>query len=170
LRLFEEADAPEVYGVVAANRDDLSEWLPWPPAQTLERTLAFIRLSRRQLADNQGFQAAITDQVRIVGTIGYHRVDWQNRSTSIGYWIAPQSRGRGIVTLAVRALTDHAFEAWKLNRVEIRAAVGNTRSRAIPKRLGFSEEGILRQAELIGERYVDHAVYAMLASDWREDS
>ena len=54
-----------------------------------------------------------------------------------------------------------------LNRVEIRAAPENRRSRAIPERLGFTEEGTLRQAERVGERYLDSAVYAMLAEDWK---
>jgi ribosomal-protein-serine acetyltransferase len=56
---------------------------------------------------------------------------------------------------------------WKLNRVEIRAAVANERSRAIPRRLGFTEEGVLRQAERVGDRFVDHVLYAMLAEDWQ---
>jgi len=71
------------------------------------------------------------------------------------------------MTEAVRALVEYAFDAWKLNRVEIRAAVGNAKSRAIPERLGFMEEGLLREAERIGVRYEDLVVYAMLAKDWR---
>jgi RimJ/RimL family protein N-acetyltransferase len=94
-------------------------------------------------------------------------VDWANRATSIGYWIAESSQGRGTVTEAVRALTKHAFEVWKLNRVEIRAATGNTRSAAIPLRLGYVQEGVLRQVERHGETYEDLAVYSMLATDWK---
>jgi len=68
------------------------------------------------------------------------------------------------MTEAVRVLTDHALSSWELNRVEIRAAVENTPSRAIPERLGFVEEGLLRGAERVGERQLDLVVYAMLAS------
>ena len=165
LRLLEEADADELYAVVDANREFLARWMPWAASTTLEGTLEFIRASRRQLADNQGFQVAIVDDGRIVGVLGFHRVDWDNRSTSIGYWIAEPSQRRGTVTQAVRALIEHAFRTWTLNRVEIRAGVDNVRSRAIPGRLGFKEEGVLRQAERIGDRYVDHVVYGMLAAD-----
>jgi ribosomal-protein-serine acetyltransferase len=170
LRLLEEADAEELYAVVDANRGYLAQWMPWAAAQTLEDTLEFIRGSRRQLANNQGFQTAVVDDDRIIGVLGFHRVDWENRSTSIGYWIAESSQGRGSVTQAVRALADHAFRTWKLNRIEIQAGVDNERSRAIPARLGFSEEGVLRQAERVGDRFVDHVVYAMLAEDWRMGS
>jgi ribosomal-protein-serine acetyltransferase len=70
------------------------------------------------------------------------------------------------MTEAVRALVAYAFEVWKLNRVEIRAAVANVRSRAIPERLGFKQEGVLRQAERIGDRFEDLVVYSMLAGEW----
>jgi ribosomal-protein-serine acetyltransferase len=167
LRLYEEADAEELNGVVAANREYLSRWMPWAPKQTQENALEFIRMGRKQFADNQGFQAAIVEDGRIVGGIGFHQLDWENRSTSIGYWIAEAAQRRGIVTRAVAALVDHAFGVWKLNRVEIHAGTENERSRAVALRLGFTEEGVLRQTERVGDRFVDHVLYAMLAQDWR---
>lgn len=166
LRLLEDDDAEELYGVIAANREYLSRWMPWAPDQTLEGTLEFIRASRRQFGQNQGFQAAIVEDQRIVGVLGFHRLDWENRLTSIGYWIAEPAQGRGTVTRAVSKLVEHAVRVWKLNRVEIHAAVDNERSRAIPLRLSFREEGVLRQAERVGDRFVDHVVYAMLADEW----
>jgi ribosomal-protein-serine acetyltransferase len=166
LRLFEESDADELHAVVAANRKYLSQWMPWAPKQTREAALEFIRTSRRQLADNQGMQLAIVKSGAIVGGTGYHRIDWQSRLTTIGYWIAETAQGSGTVTRAAEALTDHAFSTWGLNRVEIHAGLENRRSRAIPERLGFVREGVLRQAELVGRRYVDHVVYAMLADEW----
>jgi ribosomal-protein-serine acetyltransferase len=70
------------------------------------------------------------------------------------------------MTAAVTALLRHGFRTLRLNRIEIRAGVRNRRSRAIPERLGFRHEGTLRQAERLAERFVDHAVYALLASEW----
>ncbi len=167
LRLLEEADASELHSTVEANRSYLARWMPWAATQSLDGTLAFIRSSRKQLADNQGLQLAIVEDGAIVGGVGYSHLDWENRSTGIGYWIAERSQGNGTVTRATRALVDHACAAWKLNRVEIRAGVENKRSRAIPERLGFKQEGVLRQSERVGERYVDHVVYAILAEEWK---
>jgi ribosomal-protein-serine acetyltransferase len=167
LRLFEESDADELFALVEANRAYLDRWLPWVDAtRDREPILDFIRAGRKQFADNNGFQAAIVDRGQIIGAIGFHAVDWKNRSTSIGYWLAEDRQGRGTMTEAVRALVNHAFGLWKLNRVEIQAAVGNLRSRAIPERLGFKEEGVLRDGERIGERYEDLVVYSMLAKEW----
>ena len=167
LRILEESDAEGLYATVDANRDHLTRWLPWAAGQTLDGTRAFIRGTRRQLANNDGFQTAIVEDGRIIGMVGFHGVSWEHRSTSIGYWLAEAAQRRGIMTRAVRALVDHAFTVWQLNRVEIRAAVDNRRSRSIPERLGFRQEGVLRKAELVGDRYVDHVVYAKLAGEGR---
>lgn len=166
LRVLEESDSDELHAVIAANREYLARWMPWAAKQTLTGTLEFIRGARKQLVDNLGFQAAIVEDGRIAGVLGFHRVDWENSSASIGYWISEASQGRGTVTRAVASLADHAFGVWKLNRIEIHAAVGNDRSRAIPRRLGFTEEGVLRQVERLGEGFLDHVVYGLLSSEW----
>jgi ribosomal-protein-serine acetyltransferase len=164
LRLLEEADAEELQRLIDVNRAQLARWMPWAADEAPEGTLRFIRLTRRQVADNDGFQTAIVCDGRIAGVVGFHGVDWDNRSTSIGYWLDAGHQGRGIMTGAVRALVDHALRTWALNRVEIRAAPDNRRSRAIPERLGFRQEGVLSEAERVGDRYLDSVVYAMLAS------
>jgi ribosomal-protein-serine acetyltransferase len=168
LRLLEEADAKGLHELIEANRTRLAPWLPWAATQTFEDTIDFIRGTRTQLTGNDGFQAAIVTGGRLSGVIGYHAVDWVNRSTRIGYWLDEGQQGRGTMTAAVRLLVDHALTTWQLNRVEIRAAVENRRSRAIPERLGFCEEGTLRQSELVDGRYLDCVTYSMLAADWRD--
>lgn len=168
LRLLAPADADELHGLIAANRDYLSQWLPWAAEQTPQDTAEFIQRTRKQLNDNDGFQTAVVRDGGIVGVIGYHAVDWANRSTSIGYWIAEAEQGKGTMTEAARALVDHAIFVWRLNRVEIRAAIDNDHSRAIPERLGFQAEGTLRGVERVGDRYLDCVVYAMLAADWSD--
>jgi ribosomal-protein-serine acetyltransferase len=168
LRLLDDADAEELYELIDSNRARLGCWLPWAAEQTLADTRAFIRRAREQSAANDGFQMAILCEQELAGVIGYHGIDWGRRSTSLGYWLGVEHEGRGTATQAVRVLTGHALTVWRLNRVEIRAAVANQRSRAIPERLGFRHEGTLREAERVGDRYLDCAVYSMLAADWRD--
>jgi len=168
LRLFEESDADELYALVDRNRAHLEPWMPWVPGvRGPADQLEFIRASRRQVADNDGFQVGIvTADGALAGTAGFHGVSWLNRATSIGYWLGAEAQGRGLMTAAVRALIDHAFGAWALHRVVIEAAVDNARSRAIPERLGFREEGVRREAERHGDRYRDLVVYGLLAPEW----
>lgn len=166
LRLFEERDANELAGVVEANRDYLARWLPWAASNTEHSSLEFIRSTRRQLAENNGIVTAVTIDGRIAGSVGVHWVSWMHESTELGYWLAAEHQGRGIMTAAVRAYTDYAFRGWGLHRVQVQAAVDNARSRALAERLGFRSEGVLRQSEKVGMRRHDIAVYAMLAPDW----
>jgi ribosomal-protein-serine acetyltransferase len=168
LRLPEESDADELFGLVDRNRAHLGPWLPWVPStRSPDDTLQFVRLVRRQVADNNGLQTVIVLDGAIVGVAGFHRVDWVNRSTSIGYWLAADRQGRGTMTEAVRALVDYAFGTLDLHRIEISAAVENARSRAVIERLGFREEGVRRDAERHGDGYIDVVLYAMLATDRR---
>jgi ribosomal-protein-serine acetyltransferase len=153
--------------IVDANREYLARWLPWAAASTQESIQEFIRSTRRQLAENNGLQTAIVIGGRIAGCVGVHGISWMHQSTEIGSWLAEEFQGRGTMTAAVGAFTDQAFRTWGLHRVALQCAVENARSRAIAERLGFRSEGVLRQAEKVGERWHDLAVYAMLAPDWR---
>jgi ribosomal-protein-serine acetyltransferase len=168
LRLIEESDADELFALTDRNREHLEPWMPWIAlTRAPDDTLQFIRATRRQLADDDGMQLAIVGaDGAIAGVVGFHRIDWANRATSIGYWLAADRQGRGLMTEAVRALVEYAFGRG-LHRIEIAAAVDNTRSRAVPERLGFRAEGVERGAERHGERYLDLVVYALLATDPR---
>ncbi len=171
MRVLEDADAPELFALIDANRAYLAHWMPFVgQTRGVADSLAFIRAARRQQEENRGMQLALIADDRIIGVAGFHAIDWVRKSTSIGYWLAADRQGAGTMTAAVCALLDHAFDRWGLSRVEIRAGVLNARSRAIPERLGFREEGVLRSAERIGTRVIDHVVYVMTARDWRRQA
>ena len=152
--------------MIAANRAHLAEWLPWAASHGFEDSVEYLRRKDLQVATNDGFEVAIVLDGRIVGGTGFHRVDWVNRATSIGYWLAAEAQGRGLMSAAVGALLDHAFGPMELHRVVIEVVVGNERSAAIPERLGFHREALLREAKLVRGDYRDTVLYAMLAPDW----
>jgi len=166
LRPYSEADAAELTAVVAENREHLARWMPWAATYGHQDSLDYIARTRAQIEAEDGFEGAIVVGGEIVGGAGFHARDRLNHSTSIGYWLAAEAQGSGLMTATVRALVEHAFGAWELHRVVIEAVVDNARSRAIPERLGFTEEGVLREAKLVRGRYEDAALYAMLVSDW----
>ena len=169
LRAFEESDAQELFALTDRHRAHLEPWLPWVPLTTSpDHSLDFIRMTRRQLDDDEGMQLALVDaDGAIAGVAGFHHFDRLNLATTIGYWLAADRQGRGLMTAAVRALVAHAFDERGLHRIEIAAAVDNARSRAIPERLGFRAEGVRREAERHGDRYLDLVVYALLETDPR---
>jgi ribosomal-protein-serine acetyltransferase len=159
-------DADELHALVERNREHLARWMPWAADQDREGTERFLAEAEDQRARDDGFQAAIEPDGEILGVVGFHAVDHLNRNTSLGYWLAAEAQGRGTMTAVVGALLDHAFYEWDLHRAEIHCAPENSRSRAIPERLGFREEALLRETELVGGRYLDSVVYGLLEAEW----
>lgn len=167
LSSLDESRAGELFELIDSNRQYLRKWLPWlDNNQYLQNTVDFIKLSRKQYSDNLSMNLAVCTEGAIAGIISLHRIDWLNRSTHIGYWLGETYQGSGLITRACRGLTDYAFNNMGFNRVEIRCAPVNSKSRAVPERLGFKEEGVLRQAEWLYDHFVDHVVYSMLRDDW----
>ena len=167
LRQLAADDAVELFALTDANRARLRQWMPWlDGTKSAADTEAFIQSTLRQYETGQGPQAAILVDGAIGGVIGFHGISKANRSTSIGYWLAAPHEGHGIVTRACRALVHHAFTELDLNRVEIRCASGNVRSCAVPERLGFRREGLLRETEWLYDHFVDHVVFGLVRSEW----
>jgi ribosomal-protein-serine acetyltransferase len=170
LRLHEEWYAEECFALIERNRAYLREWMPWAAYEgSLEETQAYMQQTLRQFANNEGLQMGIWHQNRLVGAIGYSHLDWANRKAEIGYWIDASMQGKGLVTKACRALVAYAFDQYHLNKVEIHCAPGNARSRAVAERLGFTQEGTIRQAEKCSDHYNDMVIYGMLASEFSDD-
>ncbi len=167
LELLREDHAQELFELTDSNRQYLREWLPWLDSNKyVQNTIDFIEYSKKQYAENNGLQFCIRYNGKLAGMVGFHKVDWLNHSTSIGYWLAEDCQGKGIMTSSCRCLLEYAFGNLGINRVEIRCAPENKRSRAIPERLGFKEEGTVRQAEWLYDHYVDHVIYGMLRTQW----
>ena len=168
LRLFEDRHAQELFALTDENRGQLRPWLPWiDRTQSPADSLNMIKGGMQQFADNSGFQAGIWFRGDLSGVIGFHYISWVNRKTEIGYWLGASFQGQGLMTRACRAMVTYAFDEFELNRVEIRCATDNIRSRAVPERLGFKEEGVLRQVEWRNDHFGDLVVYGMLASEWK---
>jgi ribosomal-protein-serine acetyltransferase len=158
-------DAEGLFALIDSNRDHLGRWLPTLVAvQTIDQERGWLQ----ERIDGQGAEKPlliVVDQ-QIVGVIGAE-IQEQNSAAEVGYWLAEGQQGRGITTRSCAAMVDELLRAQGMNRVVIRASVDNTRSRAIPERLGFIHEGVERQAVKLPNGYVDMAVYSMLASEWR---
>ena len=167
LTFVSEADAETLFRLVDLNRSYLRQWLPWLDSSTcVEHTREFIKGVVKRSEETAGFVCAIRFQGSIVGVVGHNAIDKSNRISYPGYWLSEAHTGRGIMSCAVRSLINHAFTELDLNRIDIRVAVGNHKSQAIPDRLGFVREGVVREAEWLYDRFVDHTVNGLLRSDW----
>ena len=168
VRLLEERHAPELYALIDANREHLSRWFPWVERTTeVAHTRDFLRRSLQKFADGNGFEAGIFRGEEHVGMIGLHYLHRDPGRTEIGYWLAADAQGAGVMTRAVRGLIRILFDDYGLERVEIRCHPENVRSRAVPERLGFRQEGVLRRVGMLRGEPFDHVVYGLLAEETR---
>ena len=168
LRQFEMRDAEAVFAVADRNRAYLREWLPWVDrTHSADEIRDYIAARLEQFEAHQGPSAAIWLNGAIVGAIGCHPIDWANQHCTLGYWIDAACQGNGVMTRCCAALISHLFEEMAVHRVTIQCGTGNVKSCAIPERLGFTREGMMREAEWVNDRWVDLVVWGMLARDWK---
>jgi ribosomal-protein-serine acetyltransferase len=169
MRLFAADDAEVVYALVERNRAYLRDWLPWVDrTQSPQDIGAFINaIAIPQYESNNGPHCGIWVDGGFAGSIGCHAIDWANRHCSLGYWVDATHQGKGIVTKCCASMLDYLFDELGLHRVVIQCAPGNTRSCAIPERLGFTREGVNREAQLIAGRWLDLVMWSILDAEWR---
>jgi RimJ/RimL family protein N-acetyltransferase len=171
VRPYREDDAPALWAAVEESRAGLlGEWMPWVrDYQVPEDALVTIRRLRARWLLREDLVTGIFDRAtgRFLGGSGLHRIDWTIRRFEIGYWLRTSAMGHGYVTETVQLLTRLAFDRFEANRVEIRMDVRNTRSHAIPVRLGFVFEGCMRRASPdIHSQPGDIDVFALIRDDY----
>jgi ribosomal-protein-serine acetyltransferase len=158
--------APVIFETIERDRNYLQPWLPFVASTLkLSDTEAFIRGISAQPQNRKDEIYAIWFKDEFAGLIGFKDTDWINRKTELGYWLAEKMQGKGIVTACAEKLIRYTFQKLKLNRIQIKTAVGNSKSAAIPKRLGFVFEGVERAGEKHNQNYLDLEVYSLLKTD-----
>ncbi len=167
LRMLTSRDAKPLFHLIEDSRAYLEKWLPWlNDSKSLSDVETSIKESFYTYANKQDIRAGIFIDEMLVGIVSFNEFDWRNNIGYVGYWLAKEHQGRGIMTKAVAALIDYGFTELEINKVDIRTAYENKKSQAIPIRLNFKKEGHLRQAEWLYNHYVDHIVYGMLKEEW----
>jgi len=165
-------DAAEIYRTIDQQRSYLGQWLPFvATTQSVNDSLDFINSILKAAEEKDVCVFTIRYKDAFAGIIGLKGTDFANKKTEIGYWLAEEYQGQGMMTRCVETICQRAFHRMDINRIQIKCACGNHRSRAIPQRLGFALEGIERDGEMMSnQHFVDLEVYSMLKADWHKRS
>ncbi|MEP7212051.1 MAG: GNAT family protein [Acidobacteriota bacterium] len=110
------------------------------------------------------------ESASVVGSTRFGNIDRENRKAEIGWtWVDPAWQRTYINTEAKLLMLTHAFETWKCIRVELKTDALNARSRAAIRRIGATEEGILRN-HMITEsgRFRDTVYFSIVENEWPE--
>ena len=166
LRLIEPIHAEQLFELIDSNRERLGRWMIFVEnVISVDGERAFARNGLHQFADGRGYHCGIWRDSTLLGSIGIFPIDLRNRIAEIGYWLDAEAEGKGIMTLACKAVLDDLFNRMNVNRAVIKAVTPNSRSRAIPERLGFKHESTERQSALLQGSFVDHEVYSLLKEE-----
>lgn len=165
LRRLTMRDAQDIYEY---SRDpQVAQHVLWDAHRSIGESRAYLRYMLRKYRANEpaswGIELKVTG--KIVGTIGYMWIQADNAAAEVGYSLSRAHWGRGIMTEALRAVIDYAFDALRLNRVEAIHETDNPASGAVMRKCGMQYEGHMRQKLYNKGRYVDVEMYAILRSD-----
>lgn len=170
VRPYRSGDGPALWEAVDESREHLRPWMPWVDKhQTVSDSEEVARRLHAQWILREDLTVGLweRDGTRLLGGSGLHRIHWDVPSFEIGYWIRPTAEGQGYVTEAVRLLCGLAFDTLGAQRVFIRCAAENDRSAAVARRLGFRQEGHLRnEGRRPDGRLYDMLVFALTPEDW----
>jgi [ribosomal protein S5]-alanine N-acetyltransferase len=165
LRLRSDADLSAM--VEACQDPEIPRWTRVPDHYGRREAREWAGEAARQHEAGEGIHLVIVDagDERLLGSIGIHRIDSEERRCDIGYWLAREARGRGAMTRAVHRLSGWIFGELPVDRIEIVADPRNAASRAVAERAGFRFEGVLRSYVVMKGCRRDMAMYSLLRTD-----
>jgi ribosomal-protein-serine acetyltransferase len=164
LRPYTMQDLDALWRAVEPERERLGRWLHWANLlETIDDERGWLEMATSGEAADE--HSVIDVDGRIAGSVGLMMNPLEG-DHEIGYWLVSAFERRGLITGACRKIVTHAFAEHAAHRVTIAAAVSNARSRAVPERLGFVFDGVMREATRTHEGFSDLAVYGILDREW----
>jgi RimJ/RimL family protein N-acetyltransferase len=167
LRSLREDDAPTY---AAAFRDDPE--LASAIGAARDPTEARVRELLAGADDREGFELAITTDGSDAfhGLVAVHHIEPEHGRAELGFWLVPRARGTGLGVRAVAVVVSWLFEQAGLRRIEMTTLPENAGALALAQRLGFEQEGVLRQRDIERGRPVDIVWLGLLRDEWGRQS
>lgn len=165
VRCYNPSDAQMLADSVNESAEHLKPWMPWAHAapEPMEVIVERVKRFRGEFDLGDDFIYAIfnKDESRLIGGTGLHtRIG--DEQLEIGYWMHKDYINQGLVTESTAALVKVAFEIIRIHRLEIHCDPGNLASASIPRKLGFTLEGMLRAKTRFLDRWSDSMVWSLL--------
>ena len=154
--------------VAACNDRAIAEFLDMiPQPYTRSDADTYLEMCRVGWRDGTFANFAVVIDGRAVGSIGVRWKDPDNGVAEVGYWVAPDARGTGVCTRALRLVAGWVLTRPGMARLELRAAEENVASQRVAEKAGFTREGVLRSSHYnarLGRR-IDWAMFSLLRGE-----
>jgi ribosomal-protein-serine acetyltransferase len=160
-------DSESILLLVDRSRHSLGQWISWVDfTQTNNEMKQFIKNVNKKMKEQTDVVLFIWYRGQIAGSVALYDIKWHNHCGMLGYWVGSGFEGHGIAQRGVRGLLMYAFYTLSLNRIELRAAVSNEKSIKLAQRLGFQQEGLVRQAEWIRGQCRDQVQMSLMKDEF----
>lgn len=166
LRAVRPGDVTAVFALFSD--PNVTRYYGMDPYTTIDQAAQRVSAIRQNYLKRRGIRWAITrpGDDRLIGTVGL--MNWKPKffSAAVGYELAPAYWGQGMMTEALTAVLRYGFTLMALNRIEAFVAPGNAPSIALLQRLGFANEGLMREYGYWGQTFHDLYLFALLKREW----
>lgn len=169
LRPWREADVPKI---VMAFSDPVVQHFSWSQAApfTEEDARGYFAGQGSARLRGEEVQFALVepgDDEVVLGCVSLFALSLEHKSATVGYWLAPQARGRGVASTAVRLLVTWGFTTLGLARIELTCGPDNEASARVAARCGFVREGVLRSHMPFKGGRRDTVLFSLLPGELR---
>lgn len=140
-------DAEVINSAVVGSIKELATWMAWAsPTPSLQDSIDNVHRNIREQASGESMALLVwcRDSGRLLGSSGFHNAKWDVGSIETGYWLKTDEVGKGYMLETSNALTRYAFEELAVERLVITCDEDNLRSKAIPERLGFRLDEVIK--------------------------
>ncbi len=168
LRPLTMRDAPDMYRY---SRDpEVARYVLWEPHASLSDTRSYLRFALHQYREGEpgSWGMVLRSSGHVVGTIGFMSFDPENSILEVGYSMARDLWGHGLMAEALEPVLQEAFCALKVHRVEGQHATENPASGRVMEKCGMTHEGHLRRRIYNKGQYMDVELWGILREDWQK--
>ncbi len=171
IRPYQADDVPRLYEAARESIADIYPWMKWcHPDYSIEDSREWVPTTIAHWKQQTDYDFVAYDKTteQFLGAVGINQINHLHNFANLGYWVRSSCAGHGVAVAATRLCAKFGFEELKLTRLEIIAAVGNTRSQRVAKKAGATREGILRRRLKIGDVWHDAVMFSLVPDDLRE--
>lgn len=164
LRRITNDDANEIFEL--RSNPETMKYIPRPLVKTTEDALEHVAMIEEKIVTNVGINWGITlkGNSKVLGIIGYYRIQPENHRAEIGYMLFPDFHGKGIISEALKRLIAYGFDDLKLHSIEAVIDPENAASEKVLQKCGFVKEAHLKEAEFYEGKFLDKVIYSLLNS------
>ncbi|WP_163397660.1 GNAT family N-acetyltransferase [Flavobacterium fluviatile] len=162
LRQITKDDVKEIFEL--RSNPETMQYIPRPLVKTTEDALEHIAMIEEKIISNAGINWGITlkGDCKLLGIIGYYRMQPENYRAEIGYMLLPEFHGKGIITEAVKRLITYGFKDLKLHSIEAVIDPENFASEKVLQKCNFIKEAHLKECEFYEGKFLDKVIYSLL--------